>query len=92
MVHGNYGGAPEYMSKDNLVTPAAYQVEGNFNNTRPVYTVDSWLYKIEKLLDAKQPAELPSRLAWGNLWNEWEAWFRKGVESVQPKAAEAVTA
>jgi len=92
VVHGNYGGAPEYLEKDNLVTPAAYQVEGNFNNTRPVYSVDSWLYKVEKLLNAKKQAELPQRLAWKNLWDEWEKWFRNGVPVMEPEKVEVTHA
>jgi len=77
-IHGNYGGAPEHMSENMLVTTGTFRHEGVYGCVRPVFSPRDWADKIEAL-EPRLRYCLPPRLDWNNLWPRWEAWFRKGI-------------
>jgi glycosyltransferase involved in cell wall biosynthesis len=77
VIHGNYGGATEWMPKQLLVDPIAFTHEGLYADARPVFRASSWA---EVAAGAKrEDAKLPPCLEWGTLWPEFEKWFRKGI-------------
>jgi len=79
-VHGNYGGAPEYMPPELLVEPKAYRMEGCYASVRPVFDVQEWVWAVEKAVDLSPDKIFLHRdLRWENLWPRWESWFKKGV-------------
>lgn len=69
-VHGNYGGAPEWMGGDTLlVEPAAYRYESVYGFKRPVFRAEDWVAKIEEVSDKR--TNYPSELDWNYLWPKW---------------------
>jgi len=77
-IHGNYGGAPEWMSASSLVEPAAYRFEGVYSCERPVFRAEDWAKKAEGALQlSRSGIQLDSRLDWNELWPLWENWLRR---------------
>jgi glycosyltransferase involved in cell wall biosynthesis len=74
-VHGNYGGAPHWMTNpDLLVEPVAYRYEGSYACKRPVFRPEDFVEKIVPLIGKRTNGN--SGLEWNNLWPQWERWFR----------------
>lgn len=80
-IHGNYGGAPEWMPPEYLIEPVAYRYEGLYSCQRPVFRVQDWAAKAEFLLEnvSRAGVKLNEALDWNNLWSRWEPWFREGL-------------
>lgn len=91
-IHGNYGGAPEHMSKQLLVNPAvledgtsAHRYEGIFCCKRPVFDAQHWADKMANLVNLEQleksliAQSVTSQLGWSAVWPRFEVWFRKGL-------------
>lgn len=75
-LHGNYGGAPQWMATpDLLVEPIAYRYEGSYNCKRPVFSAQDWADKANYLIGKRM--NHPGELDWANLWPRWNAWFRE---------------
>lgn len=81
VVHHDYAGATEYLEPEFKVKPIAYRYEGPYCSKRPVGDPEAWAEDAQTL--AKHPglAKLPEALDWQNLWPQWEAWLRAGIES-----------
>jgi len=77
-IHGNYGGAPEHMPKEILVTTGTFRTEGVYSCVRPVFSPQDWVNAILSLPSGLRYT-LPPHLDWKNNWPRWEAWFRKGA-------------
>jgi glycosyltransferase involved in cell wall biosynthesis len=79
-IHGNYGGAPEWMPPEFLVEPVAYRYEGLYSNKRPVFVAQDWANKVSAVLQnaSHQQVHFNDALMWENLWPYWERWFREG--------------
>lgn len=78
-IHGNYGGAPEYMGGDTLlVEPVGYRYESAYGLKRPVFNADDWAAKVE--MAAGKRINHPEELDWEKLWPHWETALRKAVE------------
>lgn len=77
-IHGNYGGAPEWMPPEFLVEPIAYRYEGLYSNKRPVFSAQDWANKVSTILQnsSRQQVHLSEKLDWNNLWPWWESYFR----------------
>jgi glycosyltransferase involved in cell wall biosynthesis len=83
IVTGNYAGSMEFVPSQYAVEPIAYQYESVFSNKRPVHNPEAWVEKVEKYLpfrDAPRKSLLGSEWMWPQVWNKWEAWFRRGLE------------
>jgi glycosyltransferase involved in cell wall biosynthesis len=80
VVHGRYAGGAERLPLEMLVTPTAMRIEGVFNCVRPVFRVADWVKAVESLVSRRKKIELPIDLAWPNLWERWESWFREGIK------------
>ena len=85
-LHGNYGGAPEHMPREMLVSQVGasrkqVRLEGPYNCLRGVYDPLDWAAAAENILAKKMRTTLPPQLDWNGelLWPRWEAWLRKGV-------------
>jgi glycosyltransferase involved in cell wall biosynthesis len=76
-IHGNYGGAPEFMPKELLIEPLAYRKEQMFGSVRPVFHAEQWVEATLRVLGMK--VELPSELDWTNLWPRYEQWLKEGL-------------
>jgi glycosyltransferase involved in cell wall biosynthesis len=78
-IHGNYGGAPEWMNnQDLLVEPVAYRYEGSYCSKRPVFSAQDWAEKTAAIIGKRM--NYPGELDWSNLWPRWEAWFREAAK------------
>jgi glycosyltransferase involved in cell wall biosynthesis len=77
VIHGAYGGALDWMPKDFLVQPVAYNHEGLYADKRPVFDADDWA--LAALNADRSDAKLPPCLEWKTLWGQFESWFRSGV-------------
>jgi len=80
-VHGNYGGAPEYMPRELLIEPSAFRLEGVYGSVRPCFSTSEWICTINSQVNGKKEWFLHGDLRWENLWPRWESWFRKGVQN-----------
>jgi glycosyltransferase involved in cell wall biosynthesis len=80
-IHGNYGGAPEWMPPEFLVEPIAYRYEGLYASKRPVFSAQDWADKVSAVLrdTPRKEVHLNSKLDWNNLWPNWENWLKKGL-------------
>lgn len=77
-IHGNYGGAPEWMvNNDLLIDPIAYRYEGVYSCKRPVYSAHDWASRAESLLEARMNHN--GSIDWKELWPHWEYWLKGGV-------------
>lgn len=77
-IHGNYGGAPEYIDNpDLLVEPIAYRFEGIYSSVRPVFNPQHWAEKVISLFGKRTNHN--GNLDWNNLWPRWEAYLRAGM-------------
>lgn len=78
VVHGEYGGAAEFMSKEMLIQPVAMRLETPYSVYRPVYEPLDMAKAVLRVTDQepRRKSLLPERLAWSNLWPEWERWFK----------------
>jgi len=80
-VHGEYGGADEWLPSDFKVASVYRRFEGQFNCKRPVYCAYHWVSKVQRAKPQSDGSPLLDfDLDWNNLWPRWEAWFRKGVQ------------
>jgi len=80
-VHGNYGGAPEYMPPEFLIEPKAYFMEGGYASYRPVFEMSDWVTAVKKAVKVpRENIRLRSDLDWSNLWPRWESWFRRAAQ------------
>lgn len=78
-VHGNYGGAPEWMeSPDMLVDPVAYRYEGVYSCKRPVFSPQDWADKAVSLIDKR--CNHNGDIDWVTLWPKWKQWLLEGLE------------
>lgn len=87
-VHGNYGGAPEYVrgsingilnpKYDELVEPIAFRVEGVFSCLRPVLTPESFAGAALSCLGRRMNHN--GDLDWNRLWPRWQAWFEEAAK------------
>jgi glycosyltransferase involved in cell wall biosynthesis len=78
VVHGNYGGGPEYLTSDSLVEPVAWRFEGIYSCKRPVFNPMDWADRAQALTGTVPV--VPEHIKWENAWSSWESWFRKGLE------------
>lgn len=81
-VHGNYGGAPEYLSHwpECLIEPAVFRYEGLHSTKRPVYRPEDFAAGVDRMIGKR--TNTPNELVWANLWPRWEAWFRKAAKDL----------
>jgi glycosyltransferase involved in cell wall biosynthesis len=78
-IHGNYGGASEWMPPEFLVEPVAYRYEGLYSCKRPVYKASDWAQKAEYVLKEifRSNMHLNDQLDWNHLWPRWQDWLEK---------------
>jgi len=78
------GGAELLPITDWLVKPAAFRLDGQFNQIRPVTTPDGWAAAVERLLEAPSTIEecraSVEHLNWPNLFGPWKKWFLEGLQ------------
>lgn len=81
-IHGNYGGALEWMHPSSLVDPIAYRYEGVFACKRPVFSAKDWVNKAEQLLRIvpRSEVKLNNEIDWNLLWPRWEYWLKEGIK------------
>jgi glycosyltransferase involved in cell wall biosynthesis len=89
-VHGNYGGAAEWMRPWQLVEPIALRSDGIYGASRPVFSVQNWTTQIETSIGIR--GELPEELDWRNVWTRWRSWLEDGVKPVQSPSKESLVA
>lgn len=77
-IHGDYGGAPEWMNPGLLVTPVAYRYETLYSCKRPVFTAWSWADKAEQWIGKRVSPN--TEIDWENLWPRWEAYLRNAAK------------
>ncbi len=76
-IHGEYGGATDWMPNSFLVKPKDFRYEGMYCNQRPVFDPQMWEWYAQ---DARREnAILPPCLEWKTLWHEWDEWIRRGL-------------
>ena len=75
VVHGNYGGATDYVPKESLVEPIAYRYDG-FSRW-PVFNASDWAEVVLRVQGTK--TVIPDYIKWENAWKEWEKWLLKGT-------------
>ncbi len=89
VVTGSYGGQAEFLPDEMLIRPEMMRLEGLYNTLRPVYTWSSWKEAIIRVLkqvrSGRLRAVLPQQLAWDQLWQRWEAYFRESHRSLLPE-------
>ena len=84
-VHGDYGGAAEWLTEASKPAPTAWRLDGQFNCVRPVFDTDRWVESCYRVADPGQAnpepfiTELPPALDWNALWPRWAEWFRGGL-------------
>jgi glycosyltransferase involved in cell wall biosynthesis len=78
VIHGNYGGATDFVPKQFLVEPIAYRLEGVYNCVRCVYKPEDWAAKVLEVAGTRTVC--PEYIRWENAWTSWESWLRKGLE------------
>lgn len=82
-VHGDYGGAPEWMGGNTLlVPPDGHFYEGMYAFKRPVFNIDNWVDKVIEI--AGKRTNRPGELEWKELWPHWEAYLRKAAQTNVP--------
>ena len=81
-VHGDYGGAAEWLPSHMLVKPHAWRLEGQFNCVRPVFSPIDWFVCINQK-QMQESATLPAQLDWVNLWPRWAKWLHAGLKADQ---------
>jgi glycosyltransferase involved in cell wall biosynthesis len=78
VIHGDCGGATDWMPKEFLVKPCAYTHEGLYADRRPVFQASAWA---EAAVNARRElAKLPPCLEWNTLWGQFENWFKQGLK------------
>lgn len=77
VIHSDYAGSAEFLLPQYKVTPASYRMETNSMILRPVASAAVWATAVEANLG--QPASLPPKLDWNNLWPRWRAWIERGI-------------
>lgn len=79
-IHGDYGGAAEYLPPSMKVKPIAWRYEGIYCCKRPVFEVKDWADCAED--NRGIIASLPSALDWNGptLWKRWEKYFREAIQ------------
>jgi glycosyltransferase involved in cell wall biosynthesis len=79
-IHGNYGGAPEWMHMDGMLPePIAYRYEGMlYSSKRPVYSSQDFADKILAVIGNGTGSS--TELDWEELWPHWETWFLDGIK------------
>jgi glycosyltransferase involved in cell wall biosynthesis len=80
-VHGNYGGAPELLTPELLVTPIAFHKEGPYSSKRPVYAPEDFAAAVRGVIGKR--ASHNAQLDWKHLWPRWEAWFRQAAGDLE---------
>jgi glycosyltransferase involved in cell wall biosynthesis len=77
-IHGNYGGAAEFLPAEYKVNPVGHKWHGGPYNARyPVFSATDWADRIEAVLGTT--ASLPAELDWKNVWPRFEKWLTDGV-------------
>lgn len=77
-ITGNYGGHAEWLEPGGI-TPGDWRLEGPYNAFRPVFSPWDWACCIKDQFmrpRAELVSLLPEGLAWPNLWQKWEEYFR----------------
>jgi glycosyltransferase involved in cell wall biosynthesis len=74
VVHGNYGGGPEYLTAESLVEPVAWRYEGIYCCKRPVFRPEDWADRVQAI--AGTTPVVPEHIKWENAWKEWAKWLR----------------
>lgn len=91
-IHGNDGGAAEFMPKSMLVQPYGKRIEGPYDCVRMFYRAEDWLKVTEGVLRRKDEnvarVKLHPELDWTNVWARWKAWFERGIALQLPKGKE----
>jgi glycosyltransferase involved in cell wall biosynthesis len=82
VVHGNYAGGAEFLPKEFLVEPKIYRGEGAFSMQRPHFAASDWADAVERAVEMRQLAKLPSYISWDEAWPQWVEWLLRGVEGV----------
>lgn len=78
-VHGDYGGAAEYLPDDLLVGSDGARYEGIYCCKRPIFDPKEWADA--SMLWNQMPAVfLPPELDWNSLFPRWEEWLLKGLK------------
>ncbi len=73
-VHGNYGGAPEWMNNEELLSnPIAYRYDGLYACKRPVFSPQNFAEKMTQLIGKR--TNHPGEIDWVDLWPRWKNWF-----------------
>jgi len=80
-IHGDYAGAAEWLNPLLKIKPRAFRYDGAFASKRPVFDAQQW--KLAMLDPRLKPENfdcgLTEGLDWTDLWQFFEAWFRKGI-------------
>jgi len=77
-IHGNYGGAAEFLPEEYKVEPIGFKWHGGPYNARyPVFSAVDWADRVQAVLGTK--ASLPAELDWTNVWPQFKKWFLEGI-------------
>jgi glycosyltransferase involved in cell wall biosynthesis len=90
-IHGDYGGAADWMPDWMKVSPVNFRGEGIYCNRRPVYDVPDWANATQRAAAyvsanklTPDGSLLSGALDWidgeNDLWGSWEEWLRAGVK------------
>ena len=79
-LHGNYGGAPEWMgNSDLLIEPVAYRYEGSYAAKRPVFSAQDWANKADYLIGKR--CNHNGDIDWERLWKSgWEPYLMEAAK------------
>ena len=77
-IHGDYGGAAEFLPAEYKVTPKSFYDDGFFDCKRPTFDILEWADRV--IAVNGQQAKLPDELRWANVWPRWEDWLREGLK------------
>ena len=82
VVHGDYGGAAEWLPGWMKVTPREWRYESLFNFRRPVFRAEDWAERVMDVVGVRDEIRLPEELDWNGeiLWPRWEEWIRRGIK------------